>query len=120
MEPSLNPHVTHDRARDGDDEPNGKTFLGDMLKRAKIPGKLFTYKMRISRTTAQKWFRGELDDPIERSKIICALIFETSPHLLPVILLYIAGDKFDGLILDPVKYEALRTLSKALKQEAQP
>lgn len=95
---------------------DAKTFLCWLLKTAGISAKQFQYDMRVSKTTQQKWFREELADPIQRARETMALIAKRNPSLVSVALLHIAGDGFDGLVLDQVKKAAIAELAKAVKE----
>lgn len=102
---------------EGQDEiDNARTFLCWLLKTAGISAKQFQYDMRVSKTTQQKWFREQLADPIERARQTVALIAKRNPSLVSVALLHIAGDGFDGLVLDQVKKEAIKELAKVVKE----
>lgn len=98
------------------DIDNPRTFLCWLLKNAGITAKEFQIDMRVSKTTQQKWFRGELADPIERARETMALIARRNPSLVSVALLHIGGDGFDGLVLDQVKKEAIKELAKVVKE----
>ncbi len=98
-----------------DSVQGGETFLCDVLRKADVSAKEFQFQMRVSKTTQQKWYRGELPDPIERARQACAIIAKRNPHLIGLVLLYIAGDGFDGLILDPAKKAAVEEIAKAVK-----
>lgn len=105
---TLSEHYAGHYARVQDD---GSTFMVRTLKLAGINAKEFAYQMRISKTYQQKLYRGEVPDYFERSREVCSLIAARNPSLVGMVLLHIAGDKFDGLILDPVKTAALAVLA---------
>lgn len=111
--PLREPVVTHHVAHHDSEQP---TFLNDMRKRAGISRKELMYSMRVSKTTVDGWLDGKKADPIERARVMCALVSKRQPALIGVILLHIAGENYDGLILDPVKKQNLEALVEAIKK----
>lgn len=95
---------------------DGGDYFRWVLKTAGIERKQLAHAMRVNDTTVDRWCSGERDNPIERAREICAEIAKKNPTLIGMILLHIAGDGFDGLILDPAKKAAVSELAKAVKE----
>lgn len=88
------------------------TFLDAMRRNANIQRKDFQYRLRVSQTTCDKWFSGELADPLTRARDVVALFREAGAlWLVPALFEYIAGNEFTDVgILNAEQQKALMVL----------
>lgn len=91
-------------------------FFDAITKAAGLTTKDIQYDLRVSDTLIKLWKNGERTDPLLRARQVVDMFRDKRrADLIPPILIFIAGG-FDGAVLTSEQFEALKILTKAVKE----